>query len=68
MLAGKVTTKKALLPGDTETLDVMAPLAGKAPPYSFYARVDGVAPGVVDECNESDNDAVIAGLSCPTVK
>lgn len=67
-LLGTAKTTKALLPGETEVVEVSAPLAGKTPPYAFYARVDEVSPGTIDECQESNNDSFIENVTCPEIK
>jgi hypothetical protein len=64
---GAGMTTKALLPGEAEEVDVTAMLAGLTAPYAFYARVDGVAPGAVVECQEDNNAAGIGGVTCPTI-
>lgn len=67
-LLGTLMTSKALLPGETEVLEVAAQISGSTPPYAFYARIDEMAPGHINECQEMNNDSVIDGVTCPEIK
>jgi hypothetical protein len=59
-------TSKALLPGQTDDVDLMVPLAGLASPYAFFVEVDDTN-GVV-ECLEDNNGAGVSGVQCPVPK
>ncbi len=67
MLIGETTTTKALLPGQSEEVEMDVPLAGKVPPYGFHVDVDGTLqePSLVDECVEANNHGSVDGLVCP---
>ncbi len=67
MLVAQAVTTVPLLPGQTESLDIKAALAGQSAPYAFHARVDGASPGVLDECHEDNNDATIDGVYCESI-
>jgi hypothetical protein len=62
---GQGVTTKALLPGETEDVDIVATLAGLTAPYAFYVQVDGA--GAIEECVETNNGAAMSGVVCPTV-
>ena len=57
-------TQGALLPGQSEILELQVPLMGD-PPYAFFVRVDGEE--AVDECFEDNNGAAIDDVSCPNI-
>jgi len=63
-LLGEAATSKALLPGQSEQVELEVPVAGKKAPYAFYVTVDG-SPGAIDECLEDNNDASIGNVTCP---
>lgn len=64
-VVGVASTTVPLLPGGSTVVELEAALEGEAP-FSFYAIVDddGTGAGVVLECEEDDNDAVISGVDC----
>lgn len=62
---GQATTKTALLPGQTEDVDLAVQVATLSPPYAFFVRVDGAS--AVDECDESNNGRGMDGVLCPAV-
>jgi hypothetical protein len=67
-LIGTAPTTVALLPGATTLVELDAPLTG-SPPYEFLAVVDddGTGAGIVAECDEGDNGASIADVTCDIV-
>jgi hypothetical protein len=67
MLLGKTMTTKALLPGQSEEVELDVPLAGKTAPYAFHVDVDGTAqgPSLINECNEANNHGAVDGVTCP---
>lgn len=67
-LIGVALTSVPLLPGATTVVEMIAPLTGAAP-YAFLAVVDddGAGAGIVTECDEDDNAASIADVTCDIV-
>jgi hypothetical protein len=68
---GAGTNGPAVYGGNSLVADVdgdgQAEILTGAAAYAFYARVDGVAPGAVVECQEDNNAAGIGGVTCPTI-
>ncbi|MCA9708285.1 MAG: VCBS repeat-containing protein [Myxococcales bacterium] len=64
---GTMPTPVALLPGAQTVLSWTVPFPSGSPALSFYVEVDGTgpAPGVVTECDESNNSASTVTAECP---
>lgn len=67
---GTAQTTKGLLPGQSEVVELVAPLDGEPSPWAFRVMVDGTdsSESVVDECLEDNNEAAIDEVICPGVK
>ncbi|PRQ00594.1 hypothetical protein [Enhygromyxa salina] len=65
-LVASAQTTNVLLPGQSEIVQVNAPLVG-APPHAFFVRVDAETPGEIEECREDNNSAAIDDVSCPNI-
>ena len=64
---GTGKTQGALLPGQSEIVELTFPVGGKQPPFSFFVTVDGgngAAASAVTECHESNNTAALSGARC----
>ncbi len=64
---GTQTTGVALLPGQTTQLNWEVPIVAAGMEMDFFVVVDGAdaSAGVVEECNEDNNDAVSLDAECP---
>lgn len=64
---GTQMTAVPLLPGQTTQLSWDVPIEGAGVAFDFFVMVDGAdaAAGVVEECNEENNDAVSLDAECP---
>lgn len=68
-LATKTTTK-ALLPGESESVEYSFPTTGQTPPFSFYVVVDGgsTSASTITECDETNNESSAAEIACPVIR
>ncbi len=64
---GTQPTSVPLLPGQTTQLSWDVPIEALGVEKDFFVQVDGAeaAAGVVDECDEGNNDAVSLDAECP---
>ncbi len=69
-LLSEKETQGALLPGQSEVVEITHPVAEAGAALSFHVVVEGaLANGaVIDECNAGNNDASAGGLECPIAK
>lgn len=68
---GTVTTKKNLLPGQSELITVnFKPPQGNYGPFDFWAAVDNDNKGgnKVRECNEKNNTGTVTDVVCTIIK